>query len=91
MADAIRIVPNVTTQTQSNTYFIYTDHLDTPREIRNYANQIRWSWYPELAEAFGANLPNDNPASLGSFTYNLRFPGQLYDAASGLSNNDARH
>lgn len=90
IADAIRIVPNATTQTQNNTYFIYTDHLDTPREIRNYANQLRWTWYAEQAEAFGANVPNDNPAALGAFTYNLRFPGQIYDAATGLSYNDNR-
>lgn len=87
IADAIRIVPNVTTQTQNNTYYIYTDHLDTPREIRNHANQPRWTWYPEQAEAFGANPPNDDPQGLGTFTYNLRFPGQLYDAASQLSYN----
>jgi RHS repeat-associated protein len=89
IADAIRIVPDTATQTQANTYSIYTDHLDTPREIRNYANQMRWTWYPEQAEAFGANLPNENPnvPALGVFSYNLRFPGQLYDPASGLSYN----
>lgn len=87
IADAIRIVPNVTTQTQNTTFFIYTDHLDTPREIRSYANQTRWTWYPEQAEAFGANPPNDDPQGLGTFTYNLRFPGQLYDAATQLSYN----
>lgn len=87
MADAIRIVPNTTTQTQANAYYIYTDHLNTPREIRNNANQVRWTWYPEQAEAFGANLPNENPAALGTFQYNLRFPGQLYDPQSQLSYN----
>jgi hypothetical protein len=29
IADAIRIIPNTPTATQSNTYNIYTDHLDT--------------------------------------------------------------
>ncbi len=72
---------------QDNTYFIYSDYLDTPREIRNFASQARWTWYPEQSEAFGANLPNENPSVLGTFTYNLRFPGQLYDPASQLSYN----
>lgn len=72
---------------QDNTYFIYSDYLNTPREIRDYANQARWTWYPESSEAFGANLPNENPSALGTFTYNLRFPGQLYDPASQLSYN----
>lgn len=72
--------------------YIYTDHLNTPREIRNHANQIRWTWYSEQSGAFGAGLPDDNPnnaigGQLGTFTYNLRFPGQLYDPASQLSYN----
>ena len=30
---------------------------------------------------------SENPASLGTFTYNLRFPGQQYDAVVGLHYN----
>lgn len=75
------------TTLQDNIYYIYSDHLNTPREIRNHSNQIRWTWYPETSEAFGANPPNDNPAGLGTFTYNLRFPGQLYDPVTQLSYN----
>lgn len=72
---------------QDNLFYIYTDHLNTPREIRNHANQQRWTWYPETSEAFGANPPNDNPQGLGAFNFNLRFPGQLYDPATQLSYN----
>ena len=82
VADAIRIVPASTASVQSITYNIYTDHLNMPREIRDYANQQRWLWYPEQAEAFGANLPDENPASVGTFEYNLRFPGQIYHPIS---------
>jgi RHS repeat-associated protein len=32
-------------------------------------------------------LPNENPQSLGTFAYNLRFPGQLYDSHTGLNYN----
>jgi RHS repeat-associated protein len=86
-ADAVRIVPNTPANIQNLTYYIHTDHLNTPRVIVNQNNQLRWYWYPDLAEAFGANLPNENPASLGTFQYNLRFPGQLFDPSSGLSYN----
>jgi RHS repeat-associated protein len=33
---------------------------------------------------FGSNLPNENPSGLGIFSYNLRFPGQYFDAETGL-------
>lgn len=93
VADAVKIVPNTTTAVQASAFNIYTDHLNTPREIRNHANQTRWTWYPEQSGAFGAGLPNENPnvPALGVFTYNLRFPGQLYDAASQLSYNYYRN
>ncbi|WP_155518372.1 RHS repeat-associated core domain-containing protein, partial [Ralstonia solanacearum] len=40
-----------------------------------------WRW--DQTDPFGATLPDENPTSLGSFTYNLRFPGQVYDAETG--------
>src|SRR6185312_5944127 len=39
------------------------------------------------ADPFGNNLPNENPAGLGVFTYNLRFPGQYYDAEKASNYN----
>ncbi|MFT3664272.1 RHS repeat domain-containing protein [Piscinibacter sp.] len=62
-------------------YYIHTDHLATPRIVLNTAGQQRWSW---LAEPFGTSAPNANPQSLGTFTFNLRHPGQYADAESGL-------
>jgi RHS repeat-associated protein len=40
-----------------------------------------WTWY---SDPFGSELPNENPASGRTFEYNLRFPGQLFDAHAGL-------
>jgi RHS repeat-associated protein len=40
-----------------------------------------WRWDPNT---FGSLAPNQNPAGLGSFVYNLRFPGQYYQAETGL-------
>jgi RHS repeat-associated protein len=59
-------------------FHIWADHLGTPRHITDSANQSRWEWPHN--DPFGNNAPNENPAGAGSFTYNLRFPGQYYDA-----------
>jgi RHS repeat-associated protein len=32
-------------------------------------------------------LPNENPAGLGTFAFNLRFPGQYFDSETGLHYN----
>ncbi|WP_240435722.1 RHS repeat domain-containing protein [Ralstonia solanacearum] len=58
-------------------YYIYADQIDTPRVITDTNNLMVWRW--DQADPFGATLPDENPTSLGTFTYNLRFPGQLYD------------
>lgn len=83
----VAVIKNGSGTIQDNLFYIYTDHLNTPREIRNHANQQRWTWYPETAEAFGANPPDDNPQGLGAFNFNVRFPGQLYDPVTQLSYN----
>jgi RHS repeat-associated protein len=72
--------------TPTQIYYIFSDHLNTPRVVTNSANisQIRWRW---LSEPFGTAPAEDNPMGLGVFTFNLRFPGQYYDAESALHNN----
>ena len=65
-------------------YFIHADHIDTPRVVVDRSNNLRWRW---MAEPFGTTAPETNPASLGVFTQNLRFPGQYADQESGLSYN----
>jgi RHS repeat-associated protein len=69
----------------SATFYIQADQLNTPRVILNSANQQRWRW--DLSEPFGNNAPNENPAALGTFKYNLRFPGQYADTETGLNYN----
>jgi uncharacterized protein RhaS with RHS repeats len=69
-------------------YYIHADHLGTPRAItRPNDNQVVWTWE---SEAFGNSLPEQNPLGLGSFVFNLRFPGQYYDAETGLFYNGFR-
>ena len=66
-------------------YYIHSDHLNSPRKIsRPSDNQLRWIWEPT---PFGEGAPNNNPASLGAFEANGRFPGQLADEESDLNYN----
>jgi len=37
-----------------------------------------------MAEPFGTTAPENNPAGLGAFTFNLRMPGQYADSETGL-------
>jgi RHS repeat-associated protein len=65
-------------------FYVYSDHLDTPRLVTNASNQERWRWD---SAPFGDIPPNENPAGLGVFTLNLRFPGQYFDKETGLAYN----
>lgn len=69
-------------------YYVHTDHLNTPRRVTKFLappnNTLMWTWY---SDPFGSELPNENPAGGGTFKYNLRFPGQLYDSHAGLIQN----
>jgi RHS repeat-associated protein len=69
-------------------YYLYADHLNTPRLITDNAagaaNKKVWQWD---SDPFGITPPNENPAAAGVFTYNPRFPGQVYDKESGLHYN----
>jgi RHS repeat-associated protein len=66
-------------------FAVWADHLDTPRLVTDAAGQVRWEW--ANTDPFGANPANENPAGLGTFTFNLRFPGQLFDAETGTHYN----
>ena len=64
-------------------YYVETDQLGTPREVAASTNNaLRWKW-DYFGTTFGETAPNQNPSGLGSFTFNLRFPGQYYDAETG--------
>jgi RHS repeat-associated protein len=66
-------------------FYVHTDHLNTPRRVsRPSDNKLRWTW---LSDPFGTTATNENPAAVGTFKYNLRFPGQIADSQAGLSQN----
>lgn len=69
-------------------YYIHTDQLNAPRKITlPSTNALAWRWDPH---PFGEQTPNQNPAGLGTFVNNLRFPGQYYTYESGLNHNGYR-
>ena len=87
------IKPNVSTQGgiaagTSKVYLIQPDHLDTPRVIVNAANQVVWRWD---SAPFGDTNANEQPtASIASFRFDLRFPGQQFDFETGSHYNYSR-
>lgn len=73
-------------------YEIETDHLGTPRTVvkpgTTPATDVTvWTWNL-LGNTFGADAPNEDPDGDGTpFVFNLRYPGQYYDAETGLNYN----
>ncbi|MFP7722072.1 RHS repeat-associated core domain-containing protein [Lysobacter sp. A3-1-A15] len=69
-------------------HYIQPDHLGTPRTVIDPARQQAvWTWSLE-GEAFGDTVPNEDHDGDGRyFTLDMRYPGQRYDAASGLNYN----
>ncbi|WP_374670067.1 RHS repeat-associated core domain-containing protein [Ramlibacter sp.] len=86
-------------------YGIHTDHLGTPRVMKNEANEVVWQW---PYSAFGQNkptgvlkaTPNPNQAitnqpvllkATNPTELNLRFPGQYAEDAGGVVYNYFRN
>lgn len=69
-------------------HYIEPDHLGTPRVVIEVARNLAvWTWDLK-GEAFGNSEPNQNPdLDANLFALNMRFPGQRYDAATGLNYN----
>jgi RHS repeat-associated protein len=67
-------------------YNVSVDQLGAPRIITRQSDEaVAWRW--DSAEAFGATAPDQNPATLGIFSFNQRLPGQVFDPESGLFQN----
>ena len=76
-----------TTPATTTTSYVETDHLATPRLITNASRQKRWTWE---SAPYGDTFPNENPQALGAYKYNLRFPGQYFDAETNHHYNHHR-
>jgi RHS repeat-associated protein len=67
----------------SGPHYINPDHLGAPHIITDNAQRVLWSW---VHAPFG----DTQPITSKNFSYNLRFPGQIFDAESGLNYNMMR-
>lgn len=66
-------------------YFFHNDHLGTPQAMTDLAGRTVWT---AEYEPFGKALVDQDPDGDGlQVINNLRFPGQYYDAESGLHYN----
>lgn len=72
------VAVSVTTNNTATLDYVTTDQLDTPRDITDGSGAVIWSWNSD---------PFGNAQPTGSITYNLRFPGQYYDAETGHNYN----
>ncbi|MEI2454440.1 RHS repeat-associated core domain-containing protein [Lysobacter firmicutimachus] len=74
--------------TAQKLHYVQPDHLGTPRTVIDATRNVAiWSWNAK-GEAFGNDAPNQDPDQDGTaFVFDLRFPGQRYDAATGLNYN----
>ncbi|WP_253254278.1 RHS repeat-associated core domain-containing protein [Xanthomonas arboricola] len=69
-------------------HYIEPDHLGSPRVVVDAARDVAvWNWSLK-GEAFGNTAPNQDPDGDGTaMTFDMRFPGQRFDAASGFNQN----
>ena len=65
-------------------YYVHNDHLNTPRKVTNSNNAVVFDW-PAI-DPFGANEPTIN-----TIGFNIRYPGQYYDAETAYHYNYHRY
>lgn len=62
--------------------FVHTEDIGAPRVVTDSAGSVLWQW-ARTGNPFGEATPTTSTG----YTLNLRFPGQYWDAESGLSYN----
>jgi RHS repeat-associated protein len=68
----------IATSTAKESYRVYSDHLDTSRRVEDSEGTIVWKW---------ESKPFGEDEATGSLEFNLRFPGQYFDAETGTHYN----
>jgi RHS repeat-associated protein len=82
-------IPVATLRTNSGgvgVFYVHADHLNTPIKLtRPSDNAMVWRWDHD---PFGNGAPDLDPDGNGqAVSYDLRFPGQIYDAQAGMHQN----
>jgi RHS repeat-associated protein len=72
--------------TSSTVNYVTADQLGTPRVVTNSAGIVIWQWAYQ-----GNPFGEQQPTSSSGYVLNLRYPGQYYDAETGLMYNGARY
>ncbi|OWQ88993.1 hypothetical protein CDN98_00020 [Roseateles terrae] len=70
----------------SDVFFAYADHLRAPRILIDRTGAERWRW---IAELFGSTAAETAPSGQPAVAFQLRFPGQYFDAETGLNLTEA--
>lgn len=72
--------------TTSTVNYITADQLGTPRAVTDSAGTVIWSW------AYAGNpFGEQPPTSANGYTFDLRYPGQYFDAESNSNYNYFRN
>ncbi|HEX7048139.1 MAG TPA: RHS repeat-associated core domain-containing protein, partial [Gammaproteobacteria bacterium] len=70
-------------------YDVHVDHLDTPQTLTDQNGNVVWK---ADYTAYGSAAVDEDPDGDGTnITFNIRFPGQYFDAESGLHYNFHRY
>jgi hypothetical protein len=76
-------------EARERVYYFHNDHLGTPQVMTDQAGRVVWQ---AEYDVFGKAAVNEDPDGDGkAVTNNLRFPGQYYDAETGLHYNWNRY
>jgi RHS repeat-associated protein len=63
-------------------HYIHADGLGSPRAVSDATGAVQWRW-DYAGNPFGEKAPTSD----GGYVLNLRYPGQYFDAESGLNYN----
>jgi RHS repeat-associated protein len=89
VADAARFVKQTAPQSITALYYVHNDQLGTPQAMSDDTGTLVWR---ASYDPFGKATVNEDPdGDNNSITLNIRFPGQYYDAETGLHYNYHRY
>jgi len=80
----VAVIDNTTngSVTTSTVNYVTADQLGTPRAVTDGTGTVIWSWAYQ-----GNSFGEQQPTSTTGYVLNLRYPGQYYDAETGLAYN----